>query len=462
MNLLHYQVEQLLVQKNSQTVVASQKMQQSLRILQMNSEELNQYLSSQVEQNPFLEINDNAPSLDNLLPKALADDESVNHWQQESFKRYEKAASNVNFENCASDRKSLRQHLQEQIQVLGMPPQKLVVALQLLDHIDENGYLKYDLSDFCQQNKVKSTFVEQVVVELQALEPSGVFARDLKECIKIQLIDMGEGSEKLDQLLEHLDLVAKGEFEKLQRLLKISDAKLKGLISQIKKIDPKPGRNFTSDYDRYVLPEGIIYFDNSGRLQATLFRNYNQFLNVNHELYQRAISRCKSKDEKKFCKESLSSASWTQRAVVHRGETLLKVMLAIIEEQSEFFEKGVHYLKPMTLANIASKLSLHESTISRIANKYVITPFGTIELKSLFTNSIATNYSEDLLSTKHVKETIRQLIENEEKAMSDDEIAIYLGEKGVQISRRTVTKYRKAMGLSSSHLRKRSRKLAGL
>lgn len=445
-------------QRGIQTIVATARMQQSIKILQMTSDELNQFLEQQAEQNPFFEINDNNLRIDHSNTN---EDDNHNHWQQESYSRYEKCrSSSDSMENyIANQGKCLKEHILEQIQILPLDNAQQLLANILADNLDENGYLQLDSDDFCDKQGISQTYFEDLLRQLQQLEPSGVFARSINECIAIQLAERGKLNDHYLCLIDNLSLLAKGEITKLARMIKISESKLMKMIEEVKSIDPKPGRNFSSDNTRVKIPEGAIFFDTSGKLKAQLFNDYKRTIKINDTLYNKAISSCKTKDETKFCKEHMNIATWTHKAVIQRSETLLRVMQAIIDEQWEFLEKGVHFLKPMTLSDIARKLELHESTISRIANKYISTPFGTIEIKTLFSNSIATNYSDDLLSTKKVKEMIKNLIDNEQDVMSDDDIAEKLSELGVKISRRTVTKYREAMNIASSHERKRKRKI---
>jgi RNA polymerase sigma-54 factor len=436
-------------------------MQQSLKILHMTTQELNDYLKDEINQNPFLELNENAPQ----EIAAIKEDEGAaayqNHWQQDNYSRFDKSASYLNneFEDFIAEKPQLRDYLQTQLSHLKFAQKQRIIAIFLIDALDDNGYLKIDLNEVASILSCSIDDIEEVIEELQKFEPAGLFARNLRECLYLQLSEAERKNQAFNKLLKNLELVAKGEAKKLCKLLKVDTVLLQKMVRRLKELDPKPARNFSTDAIKFVTPDAFILKDMDNKFRVILNSDYIPKLNVNGQYFSNVLEHAKSKNEKHFCISKMQNANWLKKVIEQRSQTLLKVLNEIVDQQWEFFEKGINFLKPMTLNQISSKLDLHESTVSRISNKYVATSFGVFDIKSFYSNSLPTNYSSDKISTSSIKSKIKALIDRETKTLSDDDLADILKQLGIEISRRTVAKYRESLGVESSHQRKRRKVL---
>lgn len=436
--------------KTTQALVMSQQMQNSIKILQMNSQELQEYLALEVASNPFLELDN---KIDTAIPQDNHGPEYDNNWQQENYTRYEKNSHDIN--TLPEVQMGLREFLEKQINLFSLQPVEKFIAMHMLDNIDENGYLQISLVEISKNYHIQLSHIELILRKLQQCEPSGVFAIDLADCLKIQLLERNQFNHSMEQLLQHLPLLAKLEWKQLAKTLGISLEELQQMITLIKELDPKPGRNYSNDIARIISPDARIMRDLQGKWHVILLQDAKLW--INHTLYQQAIINCKQKEEKTFCKENIAKAEWLHKAITLRSETLYKVLVEILTVQREFFEKGVQHLKPMRLDDVAHKIGVHASTVSRIGNKYIQTPFGCMTVKAFFSNALASNYSDDQISATSIKQKLKQLIEREDKVLSDDELAKILSNDGVVISRRTVNKYREAMNIPASHMRKKTK-----
>lgn len=454
--------QQKLSQKATTSLVLSKQMQQSLKILQMTSAELNTYIATELENNPFLEAQDSfeehsSEKVEDQV-KALEDA----GWQEESYLRYEKTGSNdnatkFNFENIDQGSVSLKEHLITQIGIEFTDPKEKLAALYITDLLDQNGYLSEDITQIAQSLKCSEKFLEDLIAKLQKLDPIGAYARNLKECLSLQIQEKGLFDKKYQSLLEHLDDIAKGELKKILKDCGITKDEFTSMLNQIKTLEPKPGRNFSLENVRTMIPDAYINFDDKGELVIALNSQNLPKVYVNTKYFQNIVSHSSNKETKKFCNEKLHHANWLIKSIHQRSETLVNVCKEISQNQFEFFEKGINYLKPMTLADIAGKISLHESTISRISNKVISTPLGVYEIKFFFSNALSSNYSENKFSTISVKQKLKELVDGEKagSVLSDDELAAALQKQGISISRRTVAKYREQLKIAPSNIRKR-------
>lgn len=453
--------DQKLSIKGSQALVLSKQMQQSLKILQMTSLQLSQHIANEAEINPFFEIEHN--SADTSTKKDDRENEdNTNFWQKESYLRYDVVKSheyNDNLENVQCYEKSLKEHLIEQINLTFKDNKDRVIASCITDSLDENGYLIEDVDHIAAFLKAPKKEVRRILTHLKKLEPVGLYAENLKDCLLSQALEKYGATHNVVTLINNLELVAKGEFNKLTKILKVDISEVKSLIKIIQTLDPKPGRNFANEYIRPKIVDVMIVKDDKGVFYAKLNLDVLPQIFINSKYFSQVSNFTKNNSEKKFCVEQYQNANWLLKSICQRSETILKITNQIAIEQRDFFEYGLEYLKPMTLADIAKKIGMHESTISRVSNKFVATPVGTYELKYFFSNSLSSNISENLISTKTVQKKLKELIEAETKGnytLSDDELAEQLKEAGINISRRTIAKYRNILRIPASHIRKKN------
>ena len=461
--------EQVLSYKTSQALVISKQMQQSLKILQMNSLELRDFLSQEVEYNPFLEYAEQGSSnseYDNNNNSPEHAPEMPTDWQEENFLRYEKSSQTNSNDNSNSDnfvnKISLKGHLEQQLIHEKFTEKERFIALYITDCLDENGYLRENITDISLFLKTAESSLVKVLNKLKKLDPTGCYANSLEECLILQLEERKLLTPVINKLIFKLGEIAKGEVKKVSKELGLTSDELMEKLSIIRSLDPKPGRNYSSDSTRNREIDAFIFKDEKGDFKARLNNQILPSIFLNSKYYDQVLKNAKTNSEKKFCNERMQNASWLLRSVTQRSESILKVTNQIIETQYEFLENGLDHLKPMTLSDIAKRLSVHESTISRLSNKVIATPLGVFEIKFFFTNSLSSNISENMISTLTVKRRIKELVDEENKSsvLSDDEIAKALNDNGINISRRTVAKYREALQIAPSNIRKRLKKIA--
>jgi RNA polymerase sigma-54 factor len=414
----------------------------------MTTLELETYLNTQIEENPFLDFEEpEKVGLDRPLEFGYSNQSISNE-------------TNANREDSLSSCKTLKEVLMEQIPILLDNNKDRIAATIITDLIDDNGYLELPKKEIATLIGASQEYLNRLLLTLQKAEPSGVYSSTLKECLEIQLREKNKLTPKLALLLDNLALLAKCELKKLCQILKVTDSELKSLIEVIKTLDPKPGRNFSKEISRTKIPDAIIFKDSQSSYSVVLNGFAYSQLMLKDALYKQAMNASKG-DDRKYCMAQFKEASNTYRAIKQRSETVLKLAGLIAEKQYEFFEYGIEYLKPMKLKDAAIKLGFHDSTICRTNNKVVATPRGIFELGYFFTNALQSNLTEDTFSSKSVKNKIMALIKSEltGSILSDDDIASKLKEEGIKISRRTVTKYREALKIEPSNIRKRQKRL---
>jgi len=449
--------EMKLSQKALNTVVFSKQLQQSLKILQMNSEDLENYIGEELQDNPFLVANDSS-SLE-----AFSDNpEIMSNYRYEKVSNHSYNFASDSLAQISNDGPSLYEHIKNQINIEFDDSREKLIALKLAESLDDNGYLITPISEFTQSLNVPPTIVRDIIIKLQRLEPTGVFATNLSDCLRIQLVEDGLFDTKYQTLLTNIKLMALGEIEKLCKLCKVNKEQLMGMIGHIKSLNPKPGSLFQTHKARNLIPDIFIQISSKDEIKLSLNSEHLNPLAVNSEYYKNIINSTHSTSDRKFCTDKLQSANWLVKSIKQRAETLQKVTHAIAQEQMEFFKRGIMFLKPLKLADIANKIEMHESSVSRISNKIIGTNFGNFEIKYFFSSSLKSNYTENTYSSSVIKAQIKKLIAEEVdgKVLSDDQIAKTLSDMGVKISRRTVTKYREAMRIEPSNLRKRKQKLS--
>lgn len=365
------------------------------------------------------------------------------------------------FDTLSSASLSLHEHLVAQAGE-SLSGAELAVAMDLIGQIDEAGYLSADLLDVATRLGVPLGLVNAVLAHVQTFDPAGVAARDLAECLAIQAKEADRYDPCMARLIAHLDLVAKGALPQLKRICNVDDEDLMDMIRELRAYDPKPGLRFGSDTSTGVVPDIFVAERGTGWAveinSATLPR-----LLVNKSYYVELSGGAQDAASKAWLNEKLADANWLIKALDQRQRTIVKVTTELVKQQEAFFRNGVAHLKPLTLRTIADAIGMHESTISRVtSNKYLSCSRGLYELKYFFTSGVSTADGGDAASSEAVKAEIRALIgaETADDILSDDQLVEMLNAKGFDIARRTVAKYREAIGLGSSVQRRRQKRLA--
>ena len=339
-------------------------------------------------------------------------------------------------------------------------PWTRLIGLHLIDLLDESGYVTGSLSELAATLGCSEERVEAVLKVLQGFDPTGIFARGLAECLALQLAERDRLDPAMQTLLDHLDLLARRELPKLMKLCGVDAEDMAEMVAEIRELDPKPAQAFDHQAAEPVIPDILMLARPNGAWRIELNADTLPRVLVNRGYHATVRARSRSREDRDYLTERLQQANWLVKALHQRATTILKVATEIVRQQSAFFQQGVEHLRPLTLRDIAEKVKLHESTVSRVtSNKYIATPRGTFELKYFFTAAIAGLGGEDH-SAESVRHRIRALIDQEsaDKVLSDDTIVTILQREGIDIARRTVAKYREALRIPSSVQRRREKR----
>lgn len=492
-----------LSRRLTQSLVITPQLKHAIKILQLSRADLETLVQEEVEQNPTLEElsdgqedreveaedatpDERMPELHDAMsgeeaipqkdetPTELAPEQSnlgdinwdeylsdyANNFTQGSLSGgsggdYDEE-KRPSIENTLTRASSLGDHLTWQLRMGDFSQQEQALGDVLIGNLDENGYLEVTLEDAAFEAGVDMEFANATLRKFQEFDPPGVFARDLRECLLIQLRQLNEqGSLAAQIVAEHLSLVEAKRFDKLAKELKVRLEQVAEAVKLISSLEPKPGRNYSTVETRYVTPDVFVH-KMDGEYVVSLNDDGLPRLRVSNG-YRRLLADADgAADAKSYIREKLSAAQWLIRSIHQRQSTLFKVTNSIVRFQSEFFDHGVKALRPLVLKDVANDIGMHESTVSRAtANKYVHTPQGTLELKYFFTSSIRSTDGEGV-SAESVKEKIKGIIESEDprRPYSDQHIAQALASENIEIARRTVAKYREIMGILPSSRRR--------
>ncbi|MDJ0613240.1 MAG: RNA polymerase factor sigma-54 [Rhizobiaceae bacterium] len=499
-----------LQQKQSQSLVMTPKLAQSIKLLQLSHVDLMSFVQEEVEKNPLLEISrDDGKDRrgDGIQNSGTAEaNESGNPDAHDAVKDHlgldagEKVSEiDANLENvydggtAGAERQpsntastssgstssthtsgdeefdaiahlrenlSLAQHLELQIGVTFKNPTRQKIATYIAHALDDDGYFREDLAETAQRLNVSVDEVLGVLSKFQTMDPVGIGARNLEECLAIQLKELDRFDPAMEIFVANLDLLAKREFEQLKRLCGVTTEDFNDMIREVKALDPRPALRHDPVLAEAVVPDVLIGQRADGTWSIELNPETLPRVLVDHR-YHAELERAVSTDEgKSFVNECMTNANWLTKSLDQRAQTILKVAVEIVKQQDMFFAHGVEHLKPMNLKMVAEKIKMHESTVSRVtANKYLMCDQGIFELKFFFSSAISANDGEESHSAETVKHKIRQLIDAEEpkKILSDDKLVALLQETGIEIARRTVAKYREAMRIPSSVQRRREK-----
>ena len=497
--------------RQGQALVMTPQLQQAIKLLQLSNLELTAYVEKELERNPLLE----AASDDEAQPEETekpAKQESAESETDTSVREIDEAVTSEeapvssndldvsdenmyadqaradqvqapdaagpqdwssvgsgggsfdgerDFESTLSEQLNLRDHLLEQLNVATNDATKRLVGAYMIDLVDEAGYFRGDLSDVAGRLGAAPELVQQVLKLCQSFEPTGVMARDLGECLAIQLAEQDRYDPAMERLIKNLELLARHDFQALMKVCGVDADDVAEMISEIRALNPKPGLSFGGEAVQPVIPDVFVREASDGAWRVDLNSDTLPKVLVNSQYYAEVSDKAKDADSKTYLTECFTNANWLVKSLDQRARTILKVATEIVKQQDAFLVKGVQHLRPLNLKTVADAISMHESTVSRVtSNKYMATPRGIFELKYFFTSSIAATGSGEAHSAEAVRHRIKVLVDAEtlDDILSDDAIVARLKADGIDIARRTVAKYRDALRIPSSVQRRRQKK----
>ena len=434
----------------SQKLIITTSLKQSLDILSMDKQDLEDEIIKQSEENPVIEIEKN---------NDINWESYINDLYKSSYKVNENYTNNeyLNYENIISSEKNIYKELLFQISLYKLSNQEREVCEFIIYNLDENGYLNIKEKEIVEYLKIKEELFNKCLEKIQQLEPIGVGARNLSECLIIQIRNRNIKDIKLEKIIrEDLDKIALFKYKYISKKYSISTEKCLEYIQIIKMLNPKPGKVYNIEKSVYIQPDVVVEKIHN---EFVLSFKDTDIPRIKINNFYKEILLQSNSDEyaKKFIKENLNSAKELIKNIENRKSTILKIAKEIVKSQNDFFEKGTKYIKAMNMKDIAKNLNLHESTISRGVNgKYIMTPFGIFEFKYFFNTAISTDNKEGI-SNRSVKYILKEIIKKEDKynPLSDEKIVEKLKENGMNISRRTVSKYRNELNIQSSNKRKK-------
>jgi len=506
------------VQRQTQTLAMTPQLRQAIQLLQLSNLELSTWLEDALETNPLLAredgvaergVGENAPKADDepqpesaepapldfgdagagtddagfAAPENMGETAADNLWDGDAGADAglgswsgrgsggggggEGGEEMPDYPQTVAHKPPLREHLMQQIRLTLAEPAERMIAAQLVDQLDEAGYLSGDLPALAATLGISKKRLDQVVEKLLGLEPVGVFARSLAECLSVQLRDRDRLDPAMQALLANLETLAKGDKPKLLRLCGVDAEDLDDMIAEIRKLDPRPAAGFDAPPASPLIPDVLMRLAPGAQGWVVELNPDTLPRLIVDRRYYDTVARVgtggangKARDAKRFLAARLQEANWLVRALDQRARTILKVATAIVERQRGFFEHGISQLRPLVLRDIAEAIEVHESTVSRAtANKYIATPRGTFELKFFFSTAVGAAANGEAHSAESIRHRIKALIAGEADILSDDAIVVALRREGYDLARRTVAKYREAMRIPSSVERRRMKAL---
>jgi len=508
-------ISQKLELRQGQALVMTPQLMQAIKLLQLSSLDLVAYVEAELERNPLLERTDepegprtaeepsaiaetdeNATAsigeddhsgetmetgrveehLDNNFENNFPDDSAdvAPRTQAAETPGYSEWASvgaggrdddNYSLEAFVSAETTLADHLGRQLTLAVMEPVRRMIGQYLINLVDEAGYVRGDLENIADKLGAPVSEINAVLTILQTFDPPGVCARDLAECLSIQLKERDRYDPAMASLVANLDLLAKRDFGLLKRVTGVDEEDLNDMVGEIRRLNPKPGLAFGGGVVQPIVPDVFVRPTPNGAWNVELNADTLPRVLVNQTYYASVSKTAKSEKEKTFLAECLQTANWLTRSLDQRARTILKVSTEIVRQQDAFLAHGVQHLRPLNLRIVADAIGMHESTVSRVtANKYMATPRGIFELKYFFSSSIAAADGGEAHSAEAVRDRIKRMIDAEspDAVLSDDTIVQRLKIDGVDIARRTVAKYREAMRIPSSVQRRREKQSPNL
>lgn len=434
--------------RQSQTLAMTPQLQQAIKLLKMSSGALAEYVAAEIEKNPLLDLAPPIVSEVGPIPRAAGVGAS--------------APGDDSFLQRLAVRPTLWDHLRDQIGETRLGSETAEIALILIDELEEDGYLRVPLDEVAGRHRLRISDLKQALEVLQSCDPAGIGARTLEECLALQLRERDRLDPAMQALLANLRLGVRGPSRKLRELCGVDTEDLVDMLAEIRTLDPKPGLQFAADQVQVAVPDIYVFRATSGGLKVEL--NTETLPRVLLDNLYSAELASHDADAKAFVSECRTSGTWLIKALEQRARTILKVATEIVLRQERFFSDGVRAMQPLTRRVVADGIRMHESTVSRVtAGKYLACELGTFELRYFFTSSIQATDGGDEFSGAAVRSRIRSLIdaESSSRIISDDRIVSELRLEGIDIARRTVAKYRDAMGIPSSVERRRHKRRLG-
>ena len=473
--------------RQTQSLVMTPQLQQAIKLLALSNLEIESFVAEALESNPLLEIGEVRREAGEDPPDTAAaehdaapgpDGESALDIAQHALDPeaapgdagdWSRAAGSGGFdeelpdlENRMGDGPSLAEHLCEQIGALAHDSREALVAHRIIHELDEAGYLQATLRELADNLGVPLAEVERALELVQSLDPTGVGARNLAECLTLQAKEADRYDPCMARLLDHLDLLASGDIARLKRLCDVDDEDFADMLAELRGYDPKPGHRYGGSREAAVVPDVLVTAGDRGGWIIRINEASLPRLVVNRDYYVELKAGARDKASQSWLNEQLGEADWLIRALDQRQKTILKTATEIVKRQEGFFREGVSAMRPLTLREVAEVIEMHESTVSRVtSNKYLSCPRGTFEMKYFFSSGVAAADGEGA-SSQAIKARIRALCDAEDvkKILSDEALATLLKAEGFDLARRTVAKYREAIGIGSSAERRRAKKLA--
>jgi RNA polymerase sigma-54 factor len=459
-------VSQSLQLKQGQSLVMTPQLQQAIKLLQLSNLELAEYIDREVEQNPLLERGDGAREEAPASGKEESPQSNEN-WEQgpEQFAEWGKSGGSFNtdpysLEDVLTRETTLREHLVEQLNIETEDATERLIGLFMIDQLDEAGYLKEDSAAIATLLGCTLEQVEGVRAKFVRFDPLGIGARNLAECLAVQLREKNRLDPAMQKLLQNLELLGARDYKQLLKICAVDADDLKDMVAEIQALNPRPATGFGTGPSVTVQPDVLMRPLPQGGYVVELNPATLPRVLVNESYYAQVSSSAKVKMDKDYLAERFAQANWLVKALHQRAQTILKVSTEIVRRQHDFFAKGIHHLKPLILKDIAEAIEMHESTVSRVTSgKFIATPRGMLELKYFFTTSVGGEDGGEGHSAEAVRHRIKELIAAEapKAILSDDTLVELLKKEGIDIARRTVAKYREAMNIPSSVQRRREK-----
>ena len=501
---------QRLELRQGQGLVITPQLQQAIKLLQLSNLELEAVIETELERNPLLQRDDADPIGDsNDSDAPTADQDSGESRELElgdrdaaqansdmdasnsdvygddapALRERESVVSDSNegpmvdwskagkgggafdgdddgLERALTREKTLCEHLTDQALIAHFNAPEMAIAQILIDAVDDAGYMRVPLEEIADRLGCDLALVEKVLNVCQGFEPTGIMARSVPECLRLQLVERNRFDPAMSALIDNLELLARRDLSALRKVCGVDEDDMSEMIAELKSLNPRPGAAFGAEMSQTVVPDVFVRADAGGGWRIDLNSDTLPRVLIDQKYHAKVATSARSDAEKSYLSECMNQANWLIKSLDQRARTILKVSSEIVRQQDAFFVYGVEYLRPLNLKTVADAIGMHESTVSRVtSNKYIATPRGVFELKFFFTSSIASSDGTSAHSAESVRFKIKNLIDSEKvsgEILSDDRIVELLKEAGVDIARRTVAKYREALRIPSSVERKRA------
>lgn len=443
-----------------QKLILTQNMQQSIKLLQMSLHDLREYIDVEYSENPVLEINEESQANEKINMDDRYDHKKmVEELYSDNYKErleINYSSEDVSPLNFIEKKVSLKEYLHEQLVEVNVDQYILNVCSYIIESLDDRGYLEIQVKELSNELNISEEIIEKALKIVQSLEPYGIGARNIKECLLIQSLRLNIFDNIIEEMiLNHLENIAENKYEVIGKNLNISPREAQRYGDLIKKLEPKPSRGFYTGEDvNYIIPDAEIK-NIDGEFFIIMNESALPKLMIN-KTYRDVLQNNNDSEVNSYVKDKLNKAIFLIKSIEQRKSTLYKVLECLIDKQQDFFKFGKQEIKSLNLKEVAEEINLHDSTISRaIKDKYILTSYGTIKIKDLFASGLST--SNDDMATIKIKNEIKRIVdeENRKKPLSDQIISTMLEDKNMKISRRTVAKYREELGIKSSSMRKR-------